>query len=219
MKPTLRMLCIAPYPVENAAVRYRVLQYLPYLSQKDVEVTFRPFMDSRFFGRFYEPGHALQQTLGLIGYALRRSLDVLRSTRHDLVLIHREAAPAGPPVIETIIAKVARKPVVFDFDDAVHVLHAITVHRRIASRIKYPQKTAKTIGMSRAIIAGNRSLAQFASDRNPSVTVIPTVVNATQVRPLNFDKQPSGSQRHHYNKSSRNRPVVVGWIGSHSSYP
>nr|GFD22599.1 hypothetical protein [Tanacetum cinerariifolium] len=38
---------------------------------------------------------------------------------YDVVFMHREAAPIGPPVLEWVMAKVLRKRIIYDFDDAI----------------------------------------------------------------------------------------------------
>jgi glycosyltransferase involved in cell wall biosynthesis len=199
---------LAPYPRENAAVRYRLLQYHTQLAEAGIDLAFSPFMGSAFFTRFYEPGHTLPKALYLMGSMLRRSVDVGRAAGYDAVLIHREAALAGPPVFEQLIARVMRKPVIFDFDDAVHLLDTSPVHRRVSRLLKCPAKTPKTLRLSRAVIAGNRYLAEYASTLNNNVTLIPTVVDASIVKPL---------RRGHNGREKRR--VVLGWMGSHTNYP
>lgn len=208
MKSALKLLCIAPYPIEAASVRYRMLQFLPHLRGGGIEATFRPFMDSRFFRRFYEPGRILQKSLRVFGSALRRCADVRRAAHYDVVLIHREAALFGPPLLETLIARVVKKPIVFDFDDAIHVPYVSPTYGRLASAVKYPQKTPQTLRLSRAVIAGNRHLQQYAAGLNSNVTLIPTVVDADMVRPPARTPSPKSQT-----------PIVLGWMGTHSTYP
>ena len=205
MGAPLKVLCLAPYPVEGASARLRVLQFLPYLREHGVEVTYRPFMDSEFFRGFYRPGRTLGKAAYLAGAGVRRLGDVGRAAGHDVVLVHREAALFGPPVIEALIARAVRTPMVFDFDDAIHVPYVSPTFGRAASLVKYPQKTPQIVRMSRAVIAGNRNLESYARGLNPSVTRIPTVVDTEIVRP-----RAGGEAR---------GPVVLGWMGTHSTYP
>lgn len=201
--PQVKVLCIAPYPVEGASARLRVLQFFPSLRAMGLEMCYRPFMDSQFFKRFYEPGHILRKTLRLSGMTLRRFADIKRSRAFDVVLIHREAVFFGPPLVEKLIARYAGKPVVFDFDDAIHVSYVSPTYGKLATLIKYPQKTPQIIAFSRAVIAGNHHLQEYARGINPAVTLIPTVVDANIVKPA----PKSGG------------PTVLGWIGTHSTYP
>jgi glycosyltransferase involved in cell wall biosynthesis len=147
--------------------------------------------------------------VGLLGSALRRLVDVQRSTQYDVVFVQREAALFGPPVIERLIARVVKKPIVFDFDDAVHMPRANSSHGRLAALVRYPQKTPEIIGMSRAVTVGNRHLEEYASTLHDDVTLIPTVVDTDAVKP-GYDTASPVAQ---------SGPVVLGWIGTHSTYP
>ncbi len=217
MKQRLKLLCIAPYPIEGASVRLRVLQFLPALRAAGIESEFRPFMDSRFFRGFYKPGGILRKSLRLSGMALRRLGDINRARDCDVVLIHREAMPFGPPLVETLIARGLRKPVVFDFDDATHLPFTSPTYGRLASVLKYPQKTPRTISQSRHVIAGNRHLEDYARALNPRVSLVPTVVDATRVRPR------WENAAHEYSCGGPQRldaePIVLGWMGTHSTAP
>jgi glycosyltransferase involved in cell wall biosynthesis len=208
MKPKLKLLCIAPYPVEGASARLRVLQFFPSLRAAGIEATYRPFVDSHFFRQFYQPGRKLQKAMRLLLFALRRITDVQRATHFDVILVHREAAFFGPPVIESLIARHLKKPVVFDFDDAIHVPYVSPTYGRLASLVKYPQKVPQILRMSRSVVAGNRHLEDYASTLNRHVTLMPTVVDANVVRP-----------RSRSSRSVNQDPIVLGWIGTHSTYP
>lgn len=202
-KSNLRILCLGTYPVESAAARYRVLQYFPHLRAHGIEPQFSSFFDSAFFRRFYEPRHKARKALRLMGYALRRLELLRRAAQYDVVLVHREAALIGPPLIEKQMAGRLGKPLVFDFDDAIHISYVSPVYGRVASLVKYPQKTPQTIALSRAVIAGNRHLEEYARGYNANVTVIPTVLDANIVQPV---KKSGGS-------------LVLGWMGTHSTLP
>ncbi len=200
----MNLLCLATHPVESAGTRYRVLQYLPALREQGIEVTFRPFMDSRFFRGFYKPHHKTRKAMRLIGFALRRITEVKHAREFDAVLIRREAALFGPPWIENWLAKVAKRPLIYDFDDAVQIAFESPVYGRVATLLKNPQKTPQIIQMSYSVIAGNHHLETYARTLNPRVTVIPTVVDAEKVRPAPRD---NGSK------------IVLGWMGTHSTFP
>ena len=200
---SLKVLCIAPYPIAGASARLRVMQYLPYLRGLGWQADYRPFMDSAFFRQFYQPRHKARKALRMAGMALRRLGDVRRAREYDVVLVHREAAFFGPPVVEKLIAQRLGKPLVFDFDDAIHVSYVSPTYGRLASLIKYPQKTPQTIALSRGVIVGNRHLAEYARTLNSNVTTIPSVLDTNLVRPALREAQ----------------IPVLGWMGTHSTLP
>ena len=208
--PQLRLLCLGTYPVESAATRYRVLQFFPALRAEGIEPHFLPFMDSVFFRGFYQPRHRVRKALRLMGFALRRVAQLSQAQDFDAVLIHREAALFGPPLIERYLSRIARKPLIFDFDDAIQLPFKSPVYGSIATLLKNPKKTPQIIGMSQSVIAGNRHLENYARTLNSRVCVIPTVVDANILRP---------APQLRSERLSRGEPIVLGWMGTHSTLP
>ena len=200
----MKLLCLATYPLESASTRYRALQYVPLLREHGIETTFLPFMDSKFFGSFYQPRHKAHKALRLMRFAARRAAQISRARDYDAVFIQREAALLGPPLAERWLSKVARKPLIFDFDDAIQVAFESPVYGRVATLLKNPQKTPQIIEMSHSVIAGNHHLETYAKTLNSRVSVIPTVVDANIMRPARRDN---------------NGKIVLGWMGTHTTFP
>lgn len=199
-----RLLCLATHPIESAATRYRITQFFPALREMGIEAQFSSFMDSWFFRSFYQPRHKARKALRLLGFAARRAAQINQARDFDVILVQREAALFGPPLAERWLAKIARKPLIFDFDDAVQIAFESPVYGRAATLLKCPQKTPEIIKMSHSVIAGNHHLETYAKTLNPRVSVIPTVVDANLVRP---------ARRDNGNK------IVMGWMGTHSTFP
>ena len=128
--------------------------------------------------------------------------DLLRAREVDAVLIHREAALVGPPVIEWMLSRPLDRPLVFDLDDAVWVPYSSPTYGALLSRLlKAPGKTFFTLRAAAAVLAGNEHLAEEARRHNRNVHVVPTVVDTDIFRPV-----------------PRSNPVpVLGWIGTPSS--
>ena len=114
----MKILFLVPYPKEGASNRVRVTQFIPYLESRDMVCRVRSFVNRRFFNILYAPHRYSEKIFWFILATLNRMLDVIRSFRYDLVFVHREAYPLWGPSIEFILHKM-KKPIVFDFDDAI----------------------------------------------------------------------------------------------------
>lgn len=120
----------------------------------------------------------------------------------DIVFIHREAAPLGPPLIEWFIAKILRKKIIYDFDDAIWLPNT-SVENRISTKLKFHSKVARICRWSYKISAGNDYLAKYARKFNPNVVINPTTVDSEQL--------------HNRIKDHYSGPPAIGWTGSHST--
>jgi len=95
----MHVLFLTPHPEEGASSRYRVLQYLPHLEARGIRCTVSPFLSSRFYRIAYQPGRWTGKLGHFLVSSLRRLRDVIRSGRYDVVFIHLEAFPIGPPIL------------------------------------------------------------------------------------------------------------------------
>ena len=170
----------------EASTRYRVLQYFPALRAAGHRPVFSPFYGST-------RGRQLERIArGL----LRRSADMLRAGRYDVVFVHRELFPHSWNHLAPLFA--ARTPLVFDFDDSIHIPSQTGWRGRIAT----PESTRVLVDHATRVFAGNAYLADWARGRHERVDIIPTVVDTDVYQPK---KRPP-----------RDIPVV-GWVGSPST--
>src|SRR5688572_25147439 len=106
----LNVLGLATYPVEAAATRYRLTQYIKPLAERGVTLRVRPFLDSGLFASLYRRQNLPRLAIGLAQASVRRVVDFLESWRADVVFVQREAMMFGPPLIEWLATKVAGCP-------------------------------------------------------------------------------------------------------------
>jgi glycosyltransferase involved in cell wall biosynthesis len=196
----LKVTFLATYPVDAAATRYRCVQYFPFLRANGIECELRPFLPADLFRRFYGGGPRAITAFRLGLAAVRRLLEMPALRRSDVVFVQREAALFGPPVVEWAVARLLRKPVVFDLDDSIHLSYVSPTYGRLATWLKHPRKTSFNLRSAVEVIAGNPRLAEHARQYNPNVTVIPTVVDAALFSPAT-GRNPEPTP-------------AVGWIGS-----
>jgi glycosyltransferase involved in cell wall biosynthesis len=201
----LRVLALLPYPPEAANSRYRLLQFLPALAAAGIDVSIRPFVDSRTFRVLYDRRARARIALGLVNAAVRRMGDVARARRADVLLVLRGAMIAGPPVVEALATRLGRCPLVLDLDDPTWIPQESLPHGRLATALKPPSKTDSLIDRASLVTCGSRSIADHVRSRGRTTVLVGPAVDTDVFRP---QPRPSGAHL-----------PVVGWIGSHSTYP
>ncbi|WP_187263197.1 glycosyltransferase family 4 protein [Pontibacter beigongshangensis] len=201
----MKVLFVVPYPLGQAASqRFRFEQYLPQLEQKGVLIQVIPFWSSSSWRVLYQRGKIIQKIGGLLQGFLKRGLLITRLHQYDIVFIHREATPVGPPWFEWLVAKVWKKRIIFDFDDAIWLPDA-SVGNTIAARLKWHHKTAAICSWSYRVSCGNSYLQQYALAFNKASVLMPTTIDTRQ--------------QHKRQKQQSSQTVTVGWTGSHSTLP
>jgi glycosyltransferase involved in cell wall biosynthesis len=199
------VLFLVPYPIGKApSQRFRVEALLPLLQEAGITYTLRPFMSEETWQVLYKGGSILKKAGGILKGFWQRTKTVLFEAKHyRYIFIHREAAPLGPPVFEWYLAKVLRKKIIYDFDDAIWVPNT-SAQNKLASGLKAFWKVRKICSWSYKITGGNEYLCSYARKHTRgAVILLPTVVDT--VHRYNRLKQPGSA------------PVTVGWTGSHST--
>lgn len=201
----MKVLALASYPVEAAATRYRLAQFIEPLAERGITLTVRSFLDSRLFASLYRRGSWPQTAVGLTRSTLR-GLNRIREARGaDVLLVQREAMMFGPPVIEWLATRIGRCPMVLDLDDATYVSYTSPTYGRLGSAVKWFGKTDDLIRWAEVVTCGNRTIAEYVESKGTRAVVIPTVVDTAIFCPR--------PDRNHQ------EPLTLGWIGTHSTYP
>jgi glycosyltransferase involved in cell wall biosynthesis len=182
------MLVVTPYGREGPSSRVRVFEWLDRI---DASVTVSDYVSHRDASPEYLLRHP-----GAV-FAAERRLRRMAADRLQPLLLHREASPLSRGGIERRL--LGRAPfTAYDFDDALQWdTGAGGLYRRWA-----PKAAKARIAASCAdrVIAGNATLADWASAYNDDVVVIPSCVAPDAYR-QKADYQPG-------------TPPRLGWIGS-----
>jgi glycosyltransferase involved in cell wall biosynthesis len=192
------VLALSPVPYEGAGCRFRIAHYIPYLRTQGIDVTVAPFYDRQFFKLVYDKRRLGRKGWLFLKQTAARLATVARAGRYDAIWIYREAFPIGPPLLEAMLHAL-RRPLLYDFDDAVFLPNTSEANRYVGA-LKYVRKIGRIISYCDEVIAGNEYLASYARRFNASVHVIPTSVDTQLFVPRSG--RPSSAV------------PVVGWIGT-----
>ncbi|MGA8346438.1 MAG: glycosyltransferase family 4 protein [Isosphaeraceae bacterium] len=203
----MRLLALSSYPVEAAATRYRLVQYVAALAVRGITLEIRPFLDSKLFASLYRRGELARTSLGLLRAGIRRLGDVFAARNVDVVFVQREAMIFGPPLIEWLAKRLGNCPLVLDLDDATYISYSSPTYGHLGKVLKWPGKTDRLIRWASVVTCGNRTIADYVRSKGTESVVIPTVVDTDRFRPATRS-----------NGTDPSVPVI-GWIGTHSTYP
>ena len=175
--------------------RYRVYQLIPWLQKLGIECEVSPAIEDKLYAGIYLGGQGSRRAALTAAWKKRRA-DLRRLDEFDAVFVQKGVFPGLYSGFERKIA--ARKPLVFDLDDAIWLpreggnplLRALHRERAVQDIMR----------CAAAVIAGNEFLADYASHFNRNVTVVPSSIDVA-------------AYPHATNSS------VVGWIGSSTTLP
>jgi glycosyltransferase involved in cell wall biosynthesis len=179
---------VMPYGKDGPSTRVRVLEWL---DRTGVPVALSSYLSHRNSSPSYLARHPVAVL------AAERRLRRMASDRPQRLFLHREASPLSRGDLERRLLSSAGFSV-YDFDDALQWdWGAGGPLRRLA-----PKAPKALIAAQRAdrVIAGNPVLAEWASQHNKDVVVIPSCVSPDSYR-----------QKTDYQISD---PPRLGWIGS-----
>lgn len=193
-----RVVVLTVHPPLIAATRLRAQQYAPAVAGAGLELHvwsfFRDGDIPAWFGR-----SQVRRIVVVLGALLRLPL-VLRSLHGAaVVVVHREALPFGPPLLELLAARGRR--MVWDVDDAIWRRFDSPTAGRVPQWLRATgDKYARLCRRADQVWAGSEVLAEWCRQHSTSVHVTPTVVHVPTHR-----EGPGGED--------------VIWIGTHSTGP
>jgi len=198
----MRVFGICAYPVEAAATRFRLAQFVEPLRARGIEIDVRPFLDSARFSKLYS-NRRIRTSISLLPPLIDRVADMYRARKYDVLFVQREAMNFGPAVFEWLFQRLHHVPMILDLDDATYVSYVSPTFGRLGSALKFFGKTDNLIRRSSVVVCGNRLIAEYVGSKNVPTVVIPTLVDTDLFRP----------------GEKNNAVPVIGWIGTHSTFP
>lgn len=185
-------------PDRSPSQRFRFEQYLSFLKSRGFDYDFSYLIDESDDKVFYRPGNLFRKSYIFLKAAFKRFNDVFKADGYDVIYVQREAFMTGSSWFEKRYSH-SKAALVFDFDDAIWN-HDVSEGNKSFAWLKDASKTKRIIAFSDLIIAGNPYLADYASQFNSNVLIIPTTIDTEEYRPKP-DSTDAGK-------------VVIGWSGS-----
>lgn len=196
----MKILFLTPYPYNEApSQRFRFEQYFDFIENAGIEIEQSPFLNQNTWKVFYKKGFLFKKITGTLSGIIKRHSIIFTLHRFDFIFIHREACFIGPAYFEWMYAKLLRKKIIYDFDDAIW-LRDVSEANSFLSWLKRSKKTSKIISYSHCVIAGNAYLAAYAQKFNNNVVIIPTTID---------------NNYHITEEKKEDKNVItIGWTGS-----
>ena len=178
--------------VDDPAGRFRIGQYLPHLRQAGWDVSLRPRRPAQPWVTPWENPllQAVHRRVGTLVRRINRLRDIDAAARFDAVFLNRDLLEGRYVYEERLFRHNPR--VVFDFDDAIFLGEKADHIGRICERAAW-------------VTVGNESLAAFARQFTPRVTVIPTAIDTSLYH--------GGPDR----ATATTGALRIGWLGSSQS--
>lgn len=194
----IRVLALTKYGPLAAGTRQRFLQYQPWLAAAGLSLDVSPLLDDTYLRQRF--GMLPIGKVGVLVSYVRRLRALLAARRYDVIWVHIELFPYLPGLFERL-AGLSRRPVVYDFDDAIfhnYDLRSSRLFRAVLGRKIEPLARGAT-----KVFCGNAYLQTWARQFCDDTVVIPTVVDVD-----------------HYVPAAHPARAVpcIGWIGSPSTF-
>lgn len=154
---------------------------------------------------FYQSGKVFSKILSITYSYIKRHLLLFTANQYAFIFIHREATPIGPPVVEWVLAKILRKKIIYDFDDAIW-LTDLTQESFVTFGFRWRSKVSSICRWSYKISCGNNYLAAYAKQFNPNILIVPTTIDTIDTH------LPARTK-----SDSKKKNITIGWTGSHST--
>lgn len=195
---------MVPYPRGKApSQRFRFEQYFSLLKEKGFTFVVKPFYSVETWNILHYEGHIFTKAFRILGSFFIRFFQLFQLFKYDFIFIHREITPLGPPIFEWIIAKVLRKKIIYDFDDAIWLPNYSEANTSF-QKFKYYSKVNGIMKWATKISAGNEYLVNYAENYNKNVFINPTTIDTVNYHNPNLYKTANTSSK-----------VVIGWTGTH----
>ncbi|WP_018341400.1 glycosyltransferase family 4 protein [Cytophaga aurantiaca] len=197
-----RIVVVCPHPEGVApGQRLKYEQYFQHFRENGYDIAIEPFMSNRFWDIVYKKGNTLEKIFWTIYGYIKRIALLPFLPFYDGVYLFLNVTPFGFPILEGLYTKL-NPNVIYDIDDLVFLGKTSKVNS-LVSLLKRPEKYTYLMQQAKQVIVCTPYLEKFALERNSNVTDISSTINTDTYIPVNT--------------YSNDKPLVIGWSGSHST--
>lgn len=196
----MKVAAFARYGPMAASSRQRLLQYIPHLRAAGIDVECHALLDDAYVRGLATDGPYPKWRIAQA--YLDRVRQLRSSAKADLLWVYADLFPYLPARFERAVAG-SGTPIVYDFDDA--FFHRYDDSPSPLVRRLLGGKFAELLRHANACTCGNNYVCEYAAQYCQNSVVVPTVVDTNVFRPLA--------------KKSASQPLIVGWIGSPTTWP
>ena len=200
MKKKVLFICLHR-PDRSPGQRFRFEQYLSYLDDHGYECKLSYLLNAKDDKAFYAKGKFVNKIFIYIKTLLKRTGDWMGMNKYDIIFIFRDALMTGSTFFEKRFAR-SKAKLIFDFDDAIWIQGVSEANKNL-SFLKNADKTATIIKLCDMVFAGNQYLADYASQYNKNIVIVPTTIDTDMYQP------PADR--------AEQEAVCIGWSGSFST--
>lgn len=191
----MKVLLLSRYERSGASSRLRCLQYIPYLSNKGIEIEVSSLFNEKYLKNLYEIEK--KNIANVFRCYAKRARKIFKIKKFDLIWIEYEIFPWLPDLLENILSLVDI-PYIVDYDDA--IFHRYNLNPNKIARYFLANKIEKIMRRATVVVAGNSYIANHAVAAGAKrVETLPTVVDLNRYQII---------------KNSFSGEFVIGWIGS-----
>lgn len=199
-----RVLIVCPYPEDVApGQRLKYEQYFDYFRENGYDLDIKPFMTIRFWNIIYKKGYFIEKLFWTILGYLKRLILIPKIPFYDGMYIFLNVIPFGTPLMEWIYTTL-NSNYIYDIDD-LYFLGRATKVNKIIGLFRSPAKYKYLMKHAKHIIVCTPYLQKYAGQFNRNITDISSTINTDVYLPIK--------------KSKGKKEIIIGWSGSHSTYP
>jgi len=201
----MKVLAIVPYHLDFCAgQRFRIELWAKELAKRGIEVEYLPFTNENLTDVLYEQGKVAKKATLMLSAFAKQLKNTFKVSKPDLVFIYREAAIAGPAIIEKIVKR-WNVPIIYDIDEPLFVPYKSPSNGHL-NKLKFFSKVDELFKMSDVVFAVNKAIADYAGKFNDNVHIVPMTVDLERYQPAKEPKKPNA------------KPIIV-WVGTSTNQP